>query len=107
MIEDLFHRCAGRLFRCCLGSTDQLHGLGGSQFRSFVVDEAGNGISARQQFDATTQQHLKLAGNSTNRNQSRPTGVQPKSERGGCGHAWKSKRMAVVGARGPRSEETP
>ena len=83
MIEDVLHGDQGRLFEMRSRRVDQLHGLRQRQFGSLVVDEAGNGIPARQQLDSATKQHLKFARRSCNHHQSCPAGVQPESERGG------------------------
>jgi hypothetical protein len=91
MRKNIFHGDPCCLLRCRFGSLDQLCGLRRGQLRSFMVDKTWNRIAGRQQLDAATERHPESTGFSCNRNQSCPTCVQPESERGGRGHAWKSK----------------
>ena len=47
MIEDLLHGYAGSLVRDGFGALHQFGGLRRGQFRSFVIDEAGDRICRR------------------------------------------------------------
>jgi len=86
MVENIFDGDSGHFLRCGLDSVDQLCGLRWGEFRSFVVDEAGNSIAGWQEFDTAAQQHFELAGSSCGHNQSCPTGMQLEPERDRCGH---------------------